>query len=95
MAGGELSVDINGSPIRGVYLDVDPPHSVVVSWGIAGDDEHPPGSSRVEFTLTEISGGLPAKLMRALPTLVADVVPTRSDDRSSSNLNPEVDVLIP
>jgi hypothetical protein len=38
---------------------------------------------------------LPAKLMRALPTPVADVVPARSDDRSSSNLNPEVDVLIP
>jgi hypothetical protein len=28
VAGGELSVDINGSPIRGVYLDVDPPHRV-------------------------------------------------------------------
>ena len=31
VAGGELSVDINGSPIRGVYLEVDPPHRVVVS----------------------------------------------------------------
>ncbi|MCW2940829.1 MAG: hypothetical protein JWN00_3814 [Actinomycetia bacterium] len=67
VAGGELSVDINGSPIRGVYLEVDPPHRVVVSWGIASDDEHPPGSSRVEFTLTEISGGTRLELLHSVP----------------------------
>jgi uncharacterized protein YndB with AHSA1/START domain len=65
VAGGEFTVDINGSPVRGAYLEVDPPHRVVVSWGIAGDDEHPPGSSRVEFTLTEISGGTRLELLHS------------------------------
>ncbi|MCW2886082.1 MAG: hypothetical protein JWL58_2944 [Streptosporangiaceae bacterium] len=55
--GGAFAVDINGSPIRGRYLEVDPPHRVVVSWGVAGSDDHPPGSSRVEFTLTATGTG--------------------------------------
>ena len=32
-----------------------------------GDDEHPPGSSRVEFTLTEISGGTRLALLHSVP----------------------------
>ena len=55
--GGGFAVDINGSAIRGRYLEVDPPHRVVVSWGVAGSDDHPPGSSRVEFTLTTLGEG--------------------------------------
>ncbi len=55
--GGGFSVDINGTPIRGLYLEVDPPRRVVVSWGVAGSDDHPPGSSRVEFTLTALNNG--------------------------------------
>ncbi len=31
--GGVFSVDIDGNPIRGEYLEVDPPRVVVVSWG--------------------------------------------------------------
>lgn len=54
---GTLSLDINGSPIRGRYLEVDPPHRVVVSWGVAGSEVHPPGSSRVEFTLVAVGDG--------------------------------------
>ncbi|MFP3900985.1 MAG: SRPBCC family protein [Acidimicrobiia bacterium] len=54
---GTFSVDINGSPVRGRYLEVDPPHRVVVSWGVAGSDVHPPGSSQVEFTLVPTGGG--------------------------------------
>jgi uncharacterized protein YndB with AHSA1/START domain len=55
--GGEFTVDIAGSPVRGRYLEVDPPHRVVVSWGIAGSSELPPGASRVEFLLTARHGG--------------------------------------
>jgi uncharacterized protein YndB with AHSA1/START domain len=55
--GGEFSVDINGYLIRGEYLEVDPPHRVVVSWGMEGAEDLPPGSSRVEFVLTPISTG--------------------------------------
>lgn len=54
---GTFAVDISGSPVRGRYLEVDPPHRVVVSWGVAGSDLHPPGSSRVEFTLVPVADG--------------------------------------
>jgi len=55
--GGEFAVDVNGYPIRGEYLEVDPPHRVVVSWGMAGTQDLPPGSSRVEFILTPTATG--------------------------------------
>jgi len=55
--GGLFAVDVNGTPFRGEYLEVDPPHRVVVSWGMAGSTDLPPGSSRVEFTLTAIPSG--------------------------------------
>lgn len=55
--GGEFAVDVNGYLIRGEYLEVEPPHRVVVSWGMAGVEDLPPGSSRVEFTLTATATG--------------------------------------
>jgi len=55
--GGEFAVDINGHLIRGEYLEVDPPNRVVVSWGMAGTEDLPPGSSRVEFTLSPTTTG--------------------------------------
>jgi hypothetical protein len=41
--GGAFEVDINGVPVRGRYLEVDPPRRVVVSWGVAGSTGMPPG----------------------------------------------------
>lgn len=55
--GGRFDVDIAGFPIRGEYLEVDPPRRVVVSWGIAGSDDLPPGASTVSFELTAIGSG--------------------------------------
>ncbi len=55
--GGRFAVDIQGIAFRGEYLEVEPPHRVVVSWGLAGSDDFPPGSSRVEFTLSATPGG--------------------------------------
>jgi uncharacterized protein YndB with AHSA1/START domain len=55
--GGVFSLDIDGNPIRGEYVEVDPPHSVVVTWGVLGSEVLPPGSSRVEFRLTPIASG--------------------------------------
>ena len=53
--GGIYRVDINDQAVaRGEYLEVDPPHRVVFTWGWeGGEGEHavPPGSSRVEVTL--------------------------------------------
>ena len=55
--GGEFVVDIKGSPMRGRYLEVERPRRVVVSWGIAGTDAFPPGSSLVTFTLIPTDDG--------------------------------------
>jgi uncharacterized protein YndB with AHSA1/START domain len=50
-AGGAVAIDINGVPIRGEFLVVEPPHRVVFSWGAAGSDVLPPGSTVVEVVL--------------------------------------------
>ncbi|MEO5743490.1 MAG: SRPBCC domain-containing protein [Terracoccus sp.] len=55
--GGAFEVDIAGSPIRGKYLEVTPPHRVVVSWGVAGSDDLAPGHSTVAFTLSATPTG--------------------------------------
>lgn len=55
--GGIFSVDINGVPVRGRYLELDPPHRLRISWGHAGSDLLPPGASTVEITLTAIPHG--------------------------------------
>ena len=60
--GGRFAVDVNGFLFRGEYLEVEPPDRVVVSWGLAGSEDFPPGSSRVEFTLTRASTGTNLKL---------------------------------
>jgi uncharacterized protein YndB with AHSA1/START domain len=63
--GGLFAVDINGVPVRGEYLEVDPPHRVVISWGMAGTDDLPPGASRVEFTLTATANGTALSLLHS------------------------------
>ncbi len=55
--GGEFTLDIEGIPVRGEYVEVVPPERIVVSWGHAGSDTLPPGSTEVEFRLTPIASG--------------------------------------
>ena len=55
--GGGFAVDINDASFRGQYVHVDPPRRVVVSWGLAGSADFPPGCSQVEFTLTPTTTG--------------------------------------
>jgi len=55
--GGAFEVDINGVPVRGRYLEVDPPHWLLISWGHAGSDRLPPGASTVEVRLSPAGGG--------------------------------------
>jgi uncharacterized protein YndB with AHSA1/START domain len=57
--GGLCNVDVSDTHrARGEYLEVSPYHRVVFSWGW-DDQVHglPPGSSRVEVTLTPAGGG--------------------------------------
>lgn len=35
-SGGEFTLDINGVPVRGRYVEVDPPQRLVISWGTPG-----------------------------------------------------------
>jgi uncharacterized protein YndB with AHSA1/START domain len=66
--GGAFEVDINGVPVRGHYLEIEPPRRVVVSWGVAGSTDLPPGATQVEFTLTPTTAGTRLRLIhRNLP----------------------------
>lgn len=56
-AGGEFSVDIRGVPVRGRYLEIEPPHRLIISWGHAGSDRIPPGATTVEVQLSPADGG--------------------------------------
>lgn len=70
--GGEFTVDINGVPVRGQYLEVDPPRRLLVSWGHAGSERLPPGASTVEVTLTADGDGTTVSIVhRDLPELEA------------------------
>jgi uncharacterized protein YndB with AHSA1/START domain len=60
--GGTFHLDINGVPVRGHYRTVDPPHRIVVTWGVAGSPDLPPGTTEVEFTLTATATGTRLRL---------------------------------
>lgn len=49
--GGTFALDFSGVAARGSYVEVEPPHRVVFTWGIPDDDAMPPGSSTVEVVL--------------------------------------------
>jgi uncharacterized protein YndB with AHSA1/START domain len=55
--GGEFAVDIKGAPVRGRYLELDPPRRLLLSWGYAGSAELPPGASTVEVRLVPDGAG--------------------------------------
>ena len=61
---GLFRVDVNGrDAVRGEYLVVEPPHRVVFSFGYEGPDRRvPPGSTRVEITLTPHLEGVVLRL---------------------------------
>jgi uncharacterized protein YndB with AHSA1/START domain len=63
--GGEFAVDIAGYPARGMFLEVDPPRRVTVSWGFAGSESLPPGASTVSFELTPTSAGTRVEVVHA------------------------------
>jgi uncharacterized protein YndB with AHSA1/START domain len=50
--GGVFAIDMSTTPVRGTYVEVDPPRRVVFTWGVAGRDSLPPGSTTVEIVLT-------------------------------------------
>jgi uncharacterized protein YndB with AHSA1/START domain len=66
--GGRFVLDIKGAPVRGHFLELDPPHRLLISWGYAGSSHLPPGASIVEIRLTADRGGTRVELQhRDLP----------------------------
>ena len=69
--GGGLRCDINDEAVAaGEYVELEPPHRVVFTWGWEGEGSvTPPGSSRVEVLLTEDGEGTRLRLIhRDLPS---------------------------
>lgn len=51
--GGAFWLNVTGKDIAaGSYVEIDRPNRVVFTWGWEGNEEVPPGSSTVAFTLT-------------------------------------------
>jgi uncharacterized protein YndB with AHSA1/START domain len=63
--GGQFTLDINGVPVRGQYLEIDRPRRLLLSWGHAGSERLPPGASTVEVTLTPHDGGTRVTIVHA------------------------------
>jgi uncharacterized protein YndB with AHSA1/START domain len=57
--GGTLRIEANGRDVvRGEYVEVDPPHRVVFTWGFEGSEPFvAAGASRVEVTLERDGDG--------------------------------------
>jgi uncharacterized protein YndB with AHSA1/START domain len=68
--GGEYRVDVTDEQIAvGEYVEIVPPERVVFTWGWEGNDGVPPGSTRVEITLTADGDGTVVRLLHTdLPT---------------------------
>ena len=60
--GGRFTVDVKGAPVRGRFLSLDPLRRLLISWGYAGSDRLPPGTSTVEIRLTAEPGGTRVEL---------------------------------
>ena len=56
-AGGLFAVDINGVAIRGSFVRVERPSLIEIAWGEAGNDEMPPGATRLVVRLTTSGTG--------------------------------------
>jgi uncharacterized protein YndB with AHSA1/START domain len=71
--GGLFALDFSKTPVRGEYLEIDPPRRVVFTWGVAGRESLPPGSTTVEVTLTADGPDTVVQLLHhGLPTEAFD-----------------------
>jgi uncharacterized protein YndB with AHSA1/START domain len=54
---GKFFVEIEGTSVRGRYLELDPPRRLLISWGFVDSATLPPESSRVEVSLVRQGAG--------------------------------------
>src|SRR5262245_16171008 len=72
--GGAFEIDINGVPVRGHYLEVDPPRRVLVRRGLTGNPGPPPGPTQGQFPLPPTAAGTRLRLVhRSLPPQQASI----------------------
>ena len=101
--GGRFAVDIDGSLVRGRFVEVDAPHLIIVTWGFAGSAVLPPGTStvevrftsegtgtRVEITHRDLPGDQPTGHAQGWPRFLAALQQTavRGTDQSEAIVSP-------
>jgi uncharacterized protein YndB with AHSA1/START domain len=59
---GRFNLDLHGTAIRGHFLELEPPHRLLISWGFAGSEHLPPGASTVEVRLIGDNNGTRVEL---------------------------------
>ena len=61
-AGDAFHLDLDGTVIAGRYIEVDPPHRLVIGWDRQGTDKPTPTPTCIEITLTPTSNGTTVKV---------------------------------
>jgi uncharacterized protein YndB with AHSA1/START domain len=60
--GETFHLDLDGTAIAGRYIQVDPPHRLVIGWDRQGSDEAMPTPALIEITLTPTGDGTNVKV---------------------------------
>jgi len=55
--GDAFHLDLDGTVIAGRYIEVDPPHRLVIGWDRQGTDKATPTPAFIEITLTPTGDG--------------------------------------
>ena len=61
-AGDAFHLDLDGTVIAGRYIEVDPPHRLVIEWDRQGADKPTPTPTCFEITLTPTGNGTTVKV---------------------------------
>ncbi len=60
--GEAFHLDLDGTVIAGRYIEVDPPHRLVIGWARQGNDKATPITALIEITLTPTDDGTNVKV---------------------------------
>jgi uncharacterized protein YndB with AHSA1/START domain len=61
-AGDAFHLDLDGTVIAGRYVEVDPPHRLVIGWDRQGTEKPTPTPTRIEITLIPTGNGTTVKV---------------------------------